>query len=412
MTTGLADRITPELAQTLDGVLRQRAARTPQAVAYRYFDATSNRWQDLSWAETERQVARWRAAFARESLQHGDRVAMLLRNSPEWVIFDQAALSLGLVTVPLYANDSAQSIAYILKNADVTLLLLQDAEHWQRLQSVLDQLDKLKRFLILAPPPSTPVDPRLRQVSDWLADAQGDVNPQPGDPGALATIVYTSGTTGAPKGVMLSHRNILWNAYATLQMFPVYPQDSFLSFLPLSHTFERSLGCYLPMMVGASVAYARSVPLLGEDLAFIQPTILLTVPKIFQKAYGEIQTQLKGRGLRKGLFDLAVRIGWQRFLFRQGRGPWHSAFLLWPLFERLVAHKVRAKMGGRLRLMSCGAAPLAPDLARVFVGLGFPITQGYGLTEASPVVSGNPLNDNDPASVRGSPTRGGCARWR
>jgi long-chain acyl-CoA synthetase len=205
---------------------------------------------------------------------------------------------------------------------------------------------------------------------------------------------------------MLSHRNMLSVAHGSLTLLDCYQEDVFLSFLPLSHTLERTGGYYLCIMSGSCVAYARSVAQLGEDLATIRPTVLVAVPRIFEKVYARITDQMQKKGaLAQRLFGLAVGIGWRRFLYRQRRGRWPVGSLLWPLLDRLVASKVTARLGGRLRVAVSGGAALNEEIARVFIGLGVPIVQGYGLTETSPVVSANPLDANIPASV-GVPIRG------
>ena len=360
----------------------------------------------------DRQVARWRRALERERLAPGDRVAIQLRNCPDWVTFDQAALSLGLVVVPLYTDDRPDNIDFILQDAAVKLLLVQDAGRWKRLAPIMpeDENANLQRVLLLDDSNEATKfarhDERVRLVADWLPADGGKLRERNGDPHQLASIVYTSGTTGRPKGVMLSHHNILWVAHGSLTIIDCYQQDIFLSFLPLSHTFERTGGYYVPMMAGATVAHARSVAQLGEDLATVQPTVLVAVPRIFERVYGRIEDQMaKKSALARGLFELAVRVGWKRFLYLQGRGRFSLAFLLWPLLDRLVARKISARLGGRLRIAVSGGAPLSPEIARVFIGLGVPIIQGYGLTETSPVISANPPHDNEPASV-GVPLRG------
>jgi long-chain acyl-CoA synthetase len=205
---------------------------------------------------------------------------------------------------------------------------------------------------------------------------------------------------------MLSHRNMLENAAAALHCFDVTPPDLILSFLPMSHTLERTAGCYLTMMAGACVAYARSIAQLGEDLLTVRPTIMISVPRIYERVHASIKTRLaEGPALRRKLFEYAVEVGWARFEHQQGRGPWKPSFLLWPILNRLVAAKVMARLGGRLRAAVSGGAALAPDIAKLFVGLGLPILQGYGLTETSPVVSTNRLDDNIPASI-GKPIPG------
>jgi long-chain acyl-CoA synthetase len=204
---------------------------------------------------------------------------------------------------------------------------------------------------------------------------------------------------------MLSHANMLTNAHACLDTFAVSGDDLFLSFLPLSHTFERTLGYYLTVMTGSTVAFARSIQLLSEDLQNIRPTLLISVPRIYERVYGVIRTRLEeGLPLKRKLFYLAVEVGWARFEHQQGRGAWKPSFLLWPLLQKLVAQKVLDKLGGRLRVALSGGAALSPEISRVFVGLGLPIVQGYGLTETSPVITGNHLDNNYPDSV-GQPIR-------
>jgi long-chain acyl-CoA synthetase len=220
------------------------------------------------------------------------------------------------------------------------------------------------------------------------------------DPHALASIVYTSGTTGRPKGVMLSHHNMLYVAQASLELIDCFEDDVFLSFLPLSHTLERTGGYYLPMLAGATVAFARSVPQLAEDLKAVRPTALIAVPRIFERVYGRVAEQMQKKPwLARKLFELTINVGWRRFQHAQKRAAWSPSLLLWPLLDRAVARKITAALGGRLRLAVSGGAALAPSIARTFLGLGVPIIQGYGLTETSPVVSVNVLEDNVPDSV-------------
>lgn len=398
--TAKPDVILPQQAGTLSGLFRERVARSPNAIAYRQFNPDTQQWEDLSWRDMATAVARWQAALAREGLRPGDRVALLLRNCREWVMFDQAALGVGLVVIPLYTDDRPENIAYILQNAGVRVLLIGGTEHWERLEPVREQLGFLLRILSLESIDSG-TDKRLRSLADWLPkDTQLSLLQHDAAPDDVATIVYTSGTTGRSKGVMLSHANVLWNAYVSQKKAAVYPDDLFLSFLPLSHTFERTVGYYLPMMCGATVAYNRSIPELAEDLLKIRPTILISVPRIFERVYNKIQAGLLEKSpLARRLFTSAVDVGWRRFESQQGRGTPGLGTLAWPVFNKLVAAKVRARLGGRLRFAVCGGAPLSPSVGRLFIGLEIPIVQGYGLTETSPVIAANSLEDNQPASV-------------
>jgi len=392
--------ITPEQAGTLPGLFYQRVQRSPDKLAYRYYDTGTETWQDLSWADAGAQVARWQAALAGEDLQPGDRVAIMMQNCPAWVMFEQAALANGLVVVPLYTQDRAENVAYILQNAGVKLLALGGQEHWDSIHAVRDQLGFLNRIISLTHIDTAGhPDARLKVAGEWLPDS-AELMHIDWDSNSLASIVYTSGTTGRPKGVMLSHHNILWNAHRCLQMVSCSDDDLLLSFLPLSHTLERTAGYYLPMMRGAAVAYNRSIPQLGEDLLAIRPTVLMSVPRIFERVYNKIQVGLQEKSpVARTLFRLAVEIGWARFEYQQQRAGWHAKLLLWPLLNKLVAGKVMAKLGGRMRLAVIGGAPLPGGVARLFIGLGLPMIQGYGLTETSPVISVNRVEDNDPASV-------------
>ncbi len=398
--------ISADAAGTLAGLFRERVRRSPDKVAYRQFNDDSKQWYDTTWQEMATQVARWQDALASEGLQHGDRVAVLLRNCKEWVSFDQAALGCGLVVVPLYTDDRPESTAYILNHSGAKVLLLQGEEQWRGLLTVRNQLDGLVRIITLEPVTVPAGETRVRTVADWLPDTAGELHSDDGKSSELATIVYTSGTTGRPKGVMLSHWNILFDSDSALEIVQMYEDDLLISFLPLSHTFERTVGYYIPMMVGATIAYARSIPELGEDLQTIQPTLMISVPRIYERVYNKIQAGLAEKSpLATRLFNLAVDTGWKRFLHRQGRGSWHPAFLLWPLLNKLVAGKIMAKLGGKMKMAASGGAPLPMPIARVFIGLGLNLIQGYGLTETSPILTANPEDDNDPGSV-GVPLRG------
>ncbi len=275
------DIIPVETAVTLSGLFRERVRRSRDAIAYRYFDKNSSGWIDLRWSAIERQVQQWRQGLAAERLQPGDRVAILLKNSPEWVVFDQAALSLGLVTVPLYTDDRPDNAAYVLQDSQSKVLLVQSGSHWRRIASSVGRLEHIRRVVLLDDQfdcHENSSDERVVLSRDWLSEKVEDVDWHQGKPDELASIVYTSGTTGRPKGVMLSHSNMLSVAHAALTMMDVYQQDSFMSFLPLSHTLERTAGYYLPMMAGSTVAYSRSINQLASDLVELQPTIMIAVP--------------------------------------------------------------------------------------------------------------------------------------
>ncbi len=390
---------------TLPQLFLARLEDTPDAPAYRQFypdpgvpeDPGCGYWRDFSWAETAREVGRWRAALRREGMKPGDRVALCMRNRFEWMLFDQAALGLGLVVVPLFYNDRPDNMAWCLNDAGVRLLLIENGTLWPQLR---DQLQVLERVVCLNESPTD--DPKVVGVSTWLPAVSERPDAGPARSGDLATLVYTSGTTGRPKGVMLSHRNITSNVDAGLDAVPsVSGEDRFLSFLPLSHMFERTVGYYLAMCIGAETIYARGIAELSDDLVSQSPTILVCVPRIFERIYARLHESLAPGSLRRKLFDHAVEVGWRRFTGRMTGAD----RVLWPALDLLVARKLKRRIGGRVRLIVSGAASLAPQLSRTFLGLGLPLLQGYGLTEFSPVVSCNRLEDNDPLSV-GRPLSG------
>ena len=390
---------------TLPQLFLARIHDTPNGRAFRQYhpdpgmpkDAGHGRWQDMGWAEAGREAGRWRAALRSEGLKTGDRVALCMRNRIEWVLFDQAALSLGLVVVPLFYNDRAENMAWCMNDAGVRLLLLEDGVLWRDLRA---QVATLVRVVCMNDAPAG--DGTAVAASAWLPARGESLDEGPARAADLATLVYTSGTTGRPKGVMLSHRNIASNVSASLDAVPIVnAEDVFLSFLPLSHMFERTVGYYLSMCIGASTVFARSITELPEDLLSQRPTMLVCVPRIFERIYARMQESLPPGSFRRRLFDLAVNVGWRRFA---GQARLGDTFL-WPLLDVLVARKLRRRLGGRMRLIVSGAAALAPQLSRTFLGLGLPLLQGYGLTEFAPVVSCNRLEDNDPTSV-GRPVTG------
>ena len=406
------DLISADSAGTLDGLFFDRSQRSPDATAYRQFSKSNREWQTFSWQAMAEQVSCWQQAMQAEGIQAGERVGLLMRNSVEWVMAEQAALGLGLVIVPLYCDDRPDNIAYILEDSATRILIANDSM-WRRIGSACAELATLKCVVTVGDGETRTSDDNTGQhvfpAREWLPTTCQPLQKRQADGNDLATIVYTSGTTGRPKGVMLSHYNILSIAHSSLVTYAVYTDDDFLSFLPLSHTFERTVGYYLPMMAGATVSFSRSIAQLADDLQQIQPSAMVAVPRIFERFHGRIQQQLEKKSvIARGLFKLAARTGWWRFQQQQGRGrflPSLFATLLNPLLDKLVAQKVRDRMGGRLRLAVSGGAALPFSVAQTLIGLGITITQGYGLTETSPVICGNPLEDNDPTSV-GVPLRG------
>ncbi len=396
------DLISPKCAVTLAGLFQERVERTPDNPAYRQFDIGTKSWNSKTWKEMASEVARWQLAFQKEGLEKGDRVAVMLKNCRDWVVFDQAALGLGLVTVPLYPDDRPDNVAYIVADAGVKLLVVEGKLQWKRLQEVGENLSDVKRIVSVntIEEEDEPRDERLEALNEWLYGLSGPIQNIKDEAKSLASIVYTSGTTGKPKGVMLTHQNMFENAYASAKTIDVFVEDVLLSFLPLSHTLERSIGYYLPVITGSEVVYARSITLLSDDLQKVKPTIMISVPRIYEKVYGKIKIGLeKKSNFAKALFAKTIKVGFQRFEHQQGRAKWSLSFLLWPVLNALVAKKVLQKLGGQMRFTVAGGAPLPGPVAKVFLGLGLDVLHGYGLTESSPVICVNTVEDNVPESI-------------
>jgi len=365
-------------------------------------------WISYSWQQTQERVQGFIKALSPLALEHGSRIAILLPNGLHAVCMDQAVQACGFVPVPMHALDNPASIAYILSDSDAAFLIAASDRQWKDIASAGLELPALRQVVVLekeldaaALPASVPVV----QIDEWLASAthlQANAKGPVADD--LAALVYTSGTTGKPKGVMLTHTNVVSNVKAVVHRVSPVITDVFLSFLPLSHTFERTAGYYLPIAAGACVAFSRSVKQLPQDLLEVRPSILISVPRIYERVYGVIQTKLSASKFQASLFNLAIATGWRRFSREQGllKGDGMTAMLdslRWLVLEPLIASKLKHQFGGRLRVAVSGGAALSQTISQCFLGLGIPIVQGYGMTETAPVVSFNAPDDNDPATV-------------
>lgn len=372
--------------------LLQQWQSTPGKILYRQY--VDEAWRDYDAAAMLALAARWQAGYRAAGLVAGDRVALCLKNGVQWVAADLAAHGLGLVVVPLYVDDNADNMAWCIADSGAKLLI---ADHLRFLPALRQALDWQPPIVLVrgeARPPAM-------AVADWMPAQAAPFIIEPQDAEALATIVYTSGTLGRPKGVMLSHRNILANVAAILEVHPIHQTDVLLSVLPLSHMFERTGGYYLPLFAGAMVTYCRGIGELAQDMAEQRPTVIMAVPRLFERMLARIDERLAQSRVQRFLFYLAARAGWRRF---QGQARWFDGWLI-RLLHPKVAAPLLARLGGRLRQAVMGGAALDRRVAETLIGLGVPLLQGYGLTEASPVVAVNRCDNNDPASV-GEPLPG------
>ncbi len=395
---------------TLPELLNRSIETYADREALRQYDRKANLWKSVSYRELGDEVARWRHAWQASGFARGDRVAILMPNGVDTVCADQGALANGLVPVPLHAIDTPGACAFILIDSQATALVTNKVARWRQILNTGVDLPDLRLVIVTDPDPHEEIQSHepveIVTLEDWLArEAQTEELPAGPLEDDLAGIVYTSGTTGRPKGVMLTHKNIVSNVKATLECVSPRDGDIFLSFLPLSHTFERSAGYYLPLATGCTIVYNRSILLLAEDLKTVRPTVIISVPRVYERIYARVQNTLaKASAAVRYLFDWAVEVGWRDFckkncmpVERSGRA-WLDGFVRGFLMRK-VASTLLSQFGGRLRIAISGGAALNPKIARTFCGLGLPIIQGYGMTETSPIIAGNSVEFNQPDTV-------------
>jgi long-chain acyl-CoA synthetase len=333
----------------------------------------------------------------------GDRVAIMSESRPEWLVSDFATLALGGVTVPVYATLTAAQARYIIHDAGARVAFVSTAEQLEKLQRARHELPSLEAIVTFAPVAhaSTSVlsldavaaRGHARLMGEWGVGRQFRDRTREIRPEQLATIIYTSGTTGEPKGVMLSHHNLISNLVAAHTIVPVTDQDISLSYLPLSHAFER-LVSYIYLAHGVTIVFAESMETAGRDLPIVRPTVMTGVPRVYEKFEARILE--RGHALpqpRRTLFHWAIKVAHARAR-AEGAGGSASGILVLEsaLADRLVFSKIRESVGGRLWCLVSGSAPLPMHVAELFYGIGLTIIEGYGLTETSPIVTANPID--------------------
>lgn len=395
-----------DLVRVLPELLTHHMEKRPDLPLFTFWLPTEKTWKTINVKETVEQITRWRHALVKEGLTKGDRCAMLLPNGINAILFDQSVLANALVPVPLHAVDTAGSSSYIINDSGAKLLVTGRLNRWEAIRDT-ENHPALKTVVITGEPVQEHQDGNVRVVGldQWLAEGNGTELPAGPEPQDLAALVYTSGTTGKPKGVMLTHRAILANVTGVLQNLCPEPEDVWLSFLPLSHTFERTTTYYTAMGFGNRVAFNRNIGLLADDLKVIRPTIMMSVPRIYEKVYDKIQdTLVKKPAFVQKLFHTAVDVGYRRFCRENGlpvQGGFLSLFdpLIAGFLDKKVGAGIRGIFGGRPRIFISGGAAFNPEVSRTFLGLGINILQGYGMTETAPIMSVNKVGDNHPQTV-------------
>jgi long-chain acyl-CoA synthetase len=354
------------------------------------------RWMALAYRELAEQVHAASIGLRELGVRGGDRVAILSENRPEWAITDYACLTARATDVPIYPTLPARQVQYILRDSGAVAIVLSTAAQLEKLLSIREHLPALRHVIAIDAdargPDVLPFDEllacgraALARHPGWRAHALAAV------PDDLATLIYTSGTTGDPKGVMLTHGNIASNVTTSVGLFDFGEGDECLSFLPLSHIFERMFGHYSMFHAGVVINYAGSIDTVAADMQELRPTMMASVPRLYEKIFSRVLDAVRGSPApRRRIFAWARRVG-EACVERTMAGQPVPATLSLQrhVADRLVFATLRARTGGRIRFFISGGAPLSPEIAKFFFAAGMPILEGYGLTETSPVMAVN-----------------------
>jgi long-chain acyl-CoA synthetase len=359
----------------------------------------NNAWRKYSTQEVADITLRFSAGLLQLGIGNGDRtpegsdkIAIISPNRPEWLITDLACQQAGAVLAPIYPTLSEHDLEYVLNDAAATLLFVSDKELYDKVSAIRAKLPYLReiftfnqvagaRHWLEVPAMANEADfPRIQAIKDSI------------DPEQLATIIYTSGTTGTPKGVMLSHRNIMSNVAACTTCLPVNATAKALSFLPLNHIFERTVS-YIYLTAGVPIYYAESLETIADNLREVKPSIFTTVPRLLEKVYEKIMAKgLELKGIKRALFFWAVDLG-KQFEINKPKSGWYKLQLA--LANKLVFSKWREALGANIDVIVVGSAACQVRLLKIFTAAQIPILEGYGLTETSPVISVNRTEEKD-----------------
>jgi long-chain acyl-CoA synthetase len=370
-------------------------------------------WRAISSDELRTAVEEISMGLRALGIGKGDKVAILSENRPEWAMADLAVLCAGAADAPIYPTLTPAQVLYILDDSESRVAFASTAAQAAKVAEVRKHLEKLEHVVRFdpAPAPGTlSLDDLRAKGREALAADRDALRRRAGEVDAedLATLLYTSGTTGDPKGVMLTHANLLHNVLAAAKVFPmVGPEWTALSFLPLCHSFERTAGHNFMLYAGVTIAYAESVEKVPENMLEVRPTIMCSVPRLYEKMYARVNEKVAADPpLRRRIFRWAIGVGREVFRHRvEGTRPGALLRLEFALADRLVFSKIKQRTGGRLRLFISGGAPLAREIAEFFGSAGMLVCEGYGLTETSPVITCNRPDHVKPGTV-GIPLEG------
>ncbi len=359
-------------------------------------------FKSILFKDIQKTVDSLAAGLATLGVKKGDKVVLLSENRYEWAFCDFAILTNGAVTVPIYPTLLAPHIKFITNNSDAKVVIVSNAHQFNKIKEIEGELPQVEKFVIIDPEGVThdklitlaemqkQGEQHLQKTPDFIEKSVAQI-----EPGDLATIIYTSGTTGEPKGVMLTHSNFLSNIEGSLRAITIDASDTFLSFLPLSHVFERMVGHFLANYVGATVAYAESIDTVPENLLEVRPTLMASVPRFFEKVYARVMESLEaGSAFKKKLFLWAIGVGKEALQYKMKGQPVPGGMFRFKynLANKLVFSKLRERVGGRIKFFVSGGAPLSKEIGEFFSSANLLILEGYGLTETSPVITVNRLN--------------------
>jgi len=366
----------------------------------RYKDKDTKQWESISWETLEQRVQALAGYLHQQGIQPGDRVAILSENRPEWAITDLATQLIGGVNVSIYTSLPEQKVGYIVRDSGAQLLVVSVPIQRKKAEAIFDACRDLKRVVVMSDlPDNAPThfsqwDDAMDAGADYWSAHEDTLAPladavTPDDTSAL---IYTSGTTGQPKGVVLTHENFCSNAKAALNRVPFGPDDHHLSFLPLCHSFERTAGYTAVLAAGAKISYAESIEAVSRNLVEESPTVMISVPRLFEKVYNIITKQASdGSVVKEKIFEWAVRTGKKTVQARRNGSPGPLLKAQQNLAHRLVFSKLHEKLGGNLKFAVSGGAALPKKIGLFFQAAGIKIIEGYGLTETAPVLSANPM---------------------
>ena len=352
-------------------------------------------YQDISYTELGESVDAFSKGLNALGVQKGDRVALLSENRPEWAITDFGCLKAGAVTVPMFSTLTAAQVGYILKDSGSKIICVSTSSQLEKVTAIRDEVPTLEQIIVFDPIEGECPEGVIQFEAVCELDGQGQGigvrNPSYASEDDIATIIYTSGTTGAPKGVMLTHANFISNLQACKSLIDISDADVLLSFLPLSHVFERLGGHYLPLISGAKVAYAESTFTVAQNMREVAPTVMLSVPRLYETMHDRILRAVQeGSSLKQKIFHWGVSVGSSvSSAIQKGKKPSAILQLQQNIADKLVFAKLKAATGGRLRFFVSGGAALPQSIAEFFHAAGILILEGYGLTETSPVISMN-----------------------